>query len=296
MEVRTVSETGSALNKGYLLENFRLFHLRDRATGEVESHYHEFDKIVVFYSGNVDYIIEGITYRLQPGDVLFVRHHDIHRPVVSVDTDYERAVLWVKPGFLDENSTENERLETCLDIASENRACLYSPDTERRTRIKRLISGLESALRDDEFGSVILANSLLLQLVVEFNRCVLSESPRLPQSIDPKIDEIIRYINNNLSAELSVDMLASMCYLSRYYFMRRFKEATGYTVHNYIQQKRLTAAAELLDGGVTITEAASRVGFSEYSSFLRAFKRALNMTPSEYMQKRECGLDSFYRE
>lgn len=291
-----MSELGSALNKGYLLENFRLFHLRDRSTGVVEPHYHEFDKAVVFYSGSADYIIEGITYRLRPGDILFVRHHDIHRPVIGPDSDYERAVFWIKPGFLEENSTETERLESCFNLASERRACLYSPAADVKARIKRLISGLENALRDESFGSAILANTYFLQLLVEFNRCVLSESPQLPQNIDPKMDEIIRYINGSLDEELSIDLLASMCYLSRYYFMRRFKEATGYTVHNYIQQKRLAAAAELLDGGLTITEAAARVGFAEYSSFLRAFKKVFGMTPSEYMQKRERGLDSAYRE
>ncbi|MGN1001644.1 MAG: helix-turn-helix domain-containing protein [Oscillospiraceae bacterium] len=291
-----MSEINSALNKGYLLENFRLFHLSDRSTGLVEPHYHEFDKVVVFYSGTADYIIEGITYRLQPGDVLFVRHHDIHRPVISTDSVYERAVFWIKPGFLEENSTETERLESCFDLASENRACLYSPAADRKARIKRLIAELENAMGDEAFGSAILARSHFLQLMVEFNRCVMSESPRQPQNIDPKMDEIIRYINGNLDRELSVEVLSSMCYLSRYYFMRRFKEATGYTVHNYIQQKRLTAAAELLDSGMTITEAAAQVGFAEYSSFLRAFKKAFKMTPSEYMQKRERGLDSFYRE
>lgn len=291
-----MGETGSALNKGYLLENFRLFHLRDRATGEVEPHYHEFDKAVVFYSGAADYIIEGVTYRLRPGDILFVRHHDIHRPVIDPNSLYERAVFWIKPSFLEENSTESERLESCFDLASESRACLYSPAADVKARIKRLIAGLENALGDESFGSAILANSYFFQLLVEFNRCVLNESPQLPQDIDPKMDEIIRYINGNLDEELSVDVLASMCYLSRYYFMRRFKEATGYTVHNYIQQKRLTAAAELLDSGLTVMEAAARVGFAEYSSFLRAFKKIFNMTPSEYTQKRERGLSSSYRE
>lgn len=291
-----MNENISALNKGYLLENFRLFHLRDQRAQTVEPHYHEFDKAVVFFSGDVDYIVEGITYRLQPGDLLFVRHHDIHRPVIRPDSVYERAVFWIKPGFLEENSTDGQSLETCFNLASERRACLYRPSPDARSRIKRLIGELESSLKEESFGSALLSNTYFLQLLVEFNRCVLNESPQVPQDMDPKMDEVIRYINTNLDGELTVDGLAAMCYLSRYYFMRRFKEATGYTVHSYIQQKRLTAAAELLDDGMTITETAARVGFAEYSSFLRAFKKVFHMTPSEYQQRREKALDSFYRE
>jgi len=131
--------------------------------------------------------------------------------------------------------------------------------------------------------------------MIEFNRCVLEESPSQPRSIDPKIDVALKYINNNLSSELSVDALAGLCYLSRYYFMRRFKESTGYTVHNYICQKRLTAAARLLEEGVGVTEAAMNVGFSEYSSFLRSFKKVYGVTPSEYLLRRD-ELDSLYGE
>ena len=131
--------------------------------------------------------------------------------------------------------------------------------------------------------------------MIEFNRCVAEAVPGRAACVDTKIDEALRYINNNLASELSVDSLANMCYLSRYYFMRRFKESTGYTVHNYICHKRLSAAAELLEEGVGVTEAAGKVGFSEYSSFLRAFKKVYSITPSEFVQRRE-KLDSLYGE
>lgn len=282
-------------NKGYLFENFRLFHLRDRRAQQVEPHYHEFDKAVVFYSGNVDYIIEGITYSLQPGDILFVRHNAIHKPVIRADADYERAVLWIRPGFLESQAGIEQSLGTCFDLSLERRACLYRPPAEVRGRIRRLISELETALGEERFGSALLADTYFLQLMVEFNRCVLEETPLLPQDVDPKIDEALRYINNNLSSDLSVDSLAAMCYLSRYYFMRRFKDSTGYTVHNYICQKRLSAAAEALEGGSSVTEAALSVGFSEYSSFLRAFKKMYGTTPGEYLRRRS-EMDSNYAE
>lgn len=290
-----MSESVKAPNKGYLFENFRLFHLRDRRAQQVEPHYHEFDKAVVFYSGSVDYIIEGVTYSLQPGDILFVRHNAIHKPVIRPDADYERAVLWIRPGFLESRSGGEVPLGTCFDLSLERRACLYRPPAEVRSRVRRLISEMETALGESRFGSALLAECCFMQLMVEFNRCVLEEAPLQPKDVDPKIDEALRYINNNLSADLSVDALAAMCYLSRYYFMRRFKESTGYTVHNYICQKRLAAAAEALEDGLSVTEAALGAGFAEYSSFLRAFKKMYGCTPGEYLRRRG-DMDSKYAE
>ena len=290
-----MNENTRVANKGYLFENFRLFHLRDRRAQQVETHYHEFDKALVFYSGSVDYIIEGVTYSLQPGDVLFVPHNAIHKPLISAESDYERAVFWIRPGYLEEQSRETAMLNSCFRLSAENRACLYHPNGESALRIKKLISGLEKALGEERFGSTILADTIFLQIMIEFNRCVLEERNGGAGDIDPKIDEALSYINRHLSDELSVDFLAGKCYLSRYYFMRRFKESTGYTVHNYICQKRLTAAAGLLDGGMGVTEAAMKVGFSEYSSFLRSFKKLYGLTPSEYLLRREA-LDSSYGE
>ena len=111
---------------------------------------------------------------------------------------------------------------------------------------------------------------------------MINDRPETPKSIDSKMDETIRFINSNLSSELSVERLASMCCLSRYYFMRRFKDATGYTVHGYVQQKRLARAAELLLDGIPVAQAAAEVGFDEYSSFLRAFRKSFSVTPTEF--------------
>lgn len=290
-----MSSRENVANKGYLFENFRLFHLKDRRAQQVESHYHEFHKALVFYSGTVDYIIEGVSYSLQPGDILFVPANAIHKPVISPDGDYERAVFWIRPGYLEALSGEGAELSSCFVLSGERRACLYRPESETVSRVKKLVAGLERALGESRFGSALLADSLFTQLMIEFNRCVLEEKPSRPRSLDPKIDEMISYINKNLSAELSVESLAGMCYLSRYYFMRRFKESTGYTVHNYICQKRLTAAARLLEEGASVTEAAMSVGFSEYSSFLRSFKKLFGLTPSEYLLRRE-ELSSSYGE
>ena len=83
------------LNKrGYLKEDFRLFHIRDQVELELGYHYHEFDKIVVFLTGNVTYVVEGKAYFLKPWDILLVPHNQIHRPIIDPSEPYERIILW----------------------------------------------------------------------------------------------------------------------------------------------------------------------------------------------------------
>ena len=57
---------------GYLNTDFRLFYLTTREGREFQSHYHDFHKLLVFFQGNVSYVIEGETYQLQPRDIVLV--------------------------------------------------------------------------------------------------------------------------------------------------------------------------------------------------------------------------------
>ena len=96
------------------------------------------------------------------------------------------------------------------------------------------------------------------------------------------MEEILRYILGHLDEELTVEGLARQFFISRYYLMHRFKEVTGYTVHQYISQKRLLRAGELIRSGVPVMKAAEQTGFREYSTFLRAFRGMFHMSPREF--------------
>lgn len=88
------------MKKGYLNSEFRLFHLTDRETKEVEYHYHDFNKITIFIKGKVNYMIEGKSYDLKPYDIVLVNHNDIHRLEVDNSVLYERIIVYIAPGFI----------------------------------------------------------------------------------------------------------------------------------------------------------------------------------------------------
>ena len=85
--------------KGYLNSEFRLFHLTDQETKEIDYHYHDFDKITIFIRGKVNYMIEGRSYDLKPYDLVLVNAGEIHKPVIN-STFYERMILYISPDFL----------------------------------------------------------------------------------------------------------------------------------------------------------------------------------------------------
>ena len=82
--------------------------------------------------------------------------------------------------------------------------------------------------------------------------------------------------------DLTVETLSRQFFISRYYLMHRFKALTGYSVHQYISQKRVLRSAELIRSGVPVMKAAEQAGFREYTAFLRAFRSAFHMSPREF--------------
>ena len=92
--------------------------------------------------------------------------------------------------------------------------------------------------------------------------------------------DIVRYLDAHLTEDISIDDLAERFYLSRFHMMRRFKEETGTTIHNYISERRLLLARDLISQGYGATDACYQCGYRSYASFSRAYGKLFGMTPT----------------
>ena len=265
--------------RGFLLENFRLFHLRSDRGTRVEDHYHEFCKVLLLVQGSGGYFIDGQHYLLRSGDIVLIGSRSIHRPDLDPDQPYERIILYISPEFLRQQSTEDCDLES-----------LFSGEKGHVLRLKdgkkmfALASALERDLSREGFGREILSNTGLLRLLVEIGRNRGSrQDPETVMPRNPRVLEILSYIDAHLTEDLDTELLARTFFISKYHMMRLFRRETGTTIHDYITQKRLIRARELMDGGMRATEACYRCGFRSYSSFTRACSRHLGTTPTGRM-------------
>ena len=80
---------------------YEFHHTYNETPPDVEFHQHSFYEIFFFLSGNVNYIIEGRSYKLRPGDILLTSSSDIHRPDISPGKPYERIVIWLADDFFE---------------------------------------------------------------------------------------------------------------------------------------------------------------------------------------------------
>ena len=234
-----------------LNKNFEFFHYRDDSHLEVGYHHHDFYEIYFFLSGKVSYIIEGKSYTLQPWDILLVNNREVHKPIIEEGSKYN----------------------------------LLRPGTEILNIIKVILGKLKRALFHEGFGNDLLTELYLKELLVYLNKAyIVTDILDIEDAINynPKINEIIHFINQNLSGDLSLDTLSNKFYSSKYHLLREFKKYTGYTLHNFIIQKRLFMSKILLRSGMSISDVCIECGFNNYSNFIRSFSKAFHVSPSKY--------------
>lgn len=272
---------------GYLNHDFRLFHLKDIVKKEYTYHYHDFDKIIIFISGKVKYIIEGKTYELKPYDIVFVNRKEIHKPEVDFSVPYERYVLYISTEFLEQYKTEAYSLRECFEKAKRKKANVMQVSAAQNTKLMQNIRELEKSLGEKAYAEELYDRALFLQFMIQLNRACKEDEVKYNHSIqyNQKIVDILDFINENLYKELSVEKIADTFFVSKYHMMRQFKEETGYTVHQYITEKRILAARDMILDGVPATKAYLECGFRDYSTFSRAFKNKLKKNPSELLVK-----------
>lgn len=262
---------------GYLKEDFRLFHINDRTKKDFSYHYHDFHKIIVFISGKVTYHIEGKAYHLKPRDILLVSQGAIHKPEIDPSVPYERYIFWIR------DDLSCQELNTCFQKANDRSFNLVRADSALQERLKDLLPEIEQTLQNEHFGDPVLRNALFTQFMIYINRIFLrtSSSPdKKTYSSDTQVEQLLKYINRNLSENLSIDQLANRFFFSKYHMMRKFKNETGYTIHNYITSKRLLMARSLISQGMPVMKAAQASGFHDYTTFVRAYKKQFGKAPS----------------
>lgn len=270
--------------RGYLLEAFRLFHMRDIPREKIEYHYHEFYKLLIVLSGTGGYWLDGERYQLKSGDIVLIDRRLVHRP--EFESEYERVIIYISPELIENASVADCDLHKCFSEPGRRILRLHSREQERFLGIVR---SLEAELASDEAGKDILSGGLLLRLLVEIYRAGQRGADTSVQPMSPRDERIVgmlKYIDEHLNEELSVEGLAERFFMSKYHMMRLFRENTGVTIHAYIVDRRLLSAKDMISAGKGATEACYNSGFSSYSTFCRAYNKRFGSSPTGRSDKR----------
>jgi AraC family transcriptional regulator len=155
-------------------------------------------------------------------------------------------------------------------------------------QLKAVMRAVDVELTAGDAGGPLAAESLANLLAVQLIRHV--RAPRRPQrgrdGVLPqgRLRAVVEYIEEHLDANPTLEQMAAVARLSVYHFARQFRHAKGLPPHQFVIQRRVERARQLLQAGtaLSLAEVAAEVGFSDQSQFSRHFKRLLGVTPGRF--------------
>lgn len=264
---------------GYMDENFPM----------IPMHWHEEIEVIYVQSGECDIKIDLNTYKAKPNSLYILKPLSIH----SVKSNIANPATFYSFVF-NMNMLQSALTDGCT---IKYIAPILSNEIEFNTIIDSNSKGFEEILitffnifncfKDKNNCYELEIKSLLFHLffLLHKNRLVknISKSHALSVNATSKIKNILQYITDNYSSQITISNVAEISGFSEYHLMKFFKKHIGMTCVEYINTYRLGKATELLlDTDMSIMDVSLEVGFNSVSYFNKLFKSKFNITPKEF--------------
>ena len=236
-------------------------------------HCHDNYEILYVLDGCGRFLIEGTTFDINPRTLLLIKPFEYHSIQIDDTCAYERYVI-----HFSENNLASEALNLFRSILNgvEGSGRFYSAPT-LSDKVLPVIERFDAAEGLPENEKSLYVKALLSELMVFLS---ISSGEKIEINEGELGARVIRYLNENITKDLSLDRIARRFFVSKYYLCRAFKKHNGVSVHGYINHKRVMYAKQLIEQGETASGAAYKVGFGDYSAFYRAYIKVIGKSPT----------------
>ena len=270
-------------------------------TVHFKAHIHDFVELVYIVSGKCMHSVNGVCHEVEQGHLLYIGVGETH--AFWSDSEVECYEIYARPEFIQKKLLA-ERPDDILFLSlyqefgselSDMLPCVHFQG-EDMTEIENLLGQILREYSGTAPGKDAVIKGYFLVLITKFLRKVRKDQMRqVDRQLEKVMPEIIQYIENNYCKSLSLEELAEKSFYNPSYFSRIFKELYGKTFTEYITEKRIRQAVQLLeDTPLTIEAICTKVGYRDKKHFYKMFKQKMGLTPGEY--RREAVLQNTAKE
>lgn len=264
-------------------EDVYLEHLKNSAKNNMPvGHYHDMYEFYLQLDGKRYMFCDNVCHILERGDMALLEPFVIHYGE-SRDSDYyERYVLNFRKDVLKRVLNEDE----LLFLEGKLKSCVVHLSEEQLQSMINILEEISVTVSEKGFLSDKVLSSGILRLLMLAVKNIDNKPSLEGERIPKQIASAFEYIYKNCTEDLSVEMIADYVNMSKYHFCRKFKEITGSTVLEYINNVRLAKACNMLmHTNTRIEEISELSGFSSAAQLTRVFKKRYGVSPSVYRKK-----------
>lgn len=266
-----------------LSEDFEIYYYSDTEQMSVPNHTHSYYEFYFFLEGEVDMLICGKASPLSYGDLLVIPPGTMHHAhMKSKKTPYRRFVFWLSADYIEDLKKLSPDYGYFLTCIQKEENYIFHFDDYSFGQLESRVFELIEETHADRFGKVPKVSLCISNLLLHINRTIYEQRNRkAPEKEDNLYRGIIRYIENHIDEELSLDTLADAFFVSKYHISHMFKDNMGISTHQFILKRRLAICKKEIAEGAGIMDTCSKYGFADYSVFYRAFKKEYGISPKK---------------
>lgn len=232
-------------------------------------HSHYFTELFYVRDGGGEFVVENISFSIKKDDLIIVNPNILHTEVSLGSPPLEYITLGVDGLSFSFSDNQDYTVFNCR---------------EQKNDLLFYFNSMLSELERKETGYQEICKDMLDILTIRLQR--LTNSPfeiMVSQRPNRECAKIKRYIDSNYQDNITLDSLAAMAHLNKYYFVHTFTKCYGLSPINYLNERRIEVSKALLAStDHCIAEIAQLSGFSSQSYFAQSFKKSSGMTAGAY--------------
>ena len=253
-------------------------------------HVHDYFEFYFHIQGGRLYCVDDTVFELKPNHLVVIPSLHMHGLVCDRDlVDYQRAWLYLSPETLNKCGFDKIDLNRTLEEANRKQNFAREFSDDEADIFVDSIQALEKSTQRKSPDTLLDDYSKILHLlsIVQKNLSINSNNSKITATnlSHNTMHEVLHYINEHYTENLSLKELSNQFNMSESSLSHDFANYSNKGVYEYILNKRIIRAKELLFTDMNLTQIALECGFNDYSNFLRAFKKLSGCSPKEYKKR-----------